>query len=72
MAATLEELQALRTNLIAAIASGTYQVKDGEKLVIYQTTDAMRKALGTIDNEIAKLSPTPRRKRWFGSSSKAL
>lgn len=50
---TVEELQALRSKLVAAIGSGTLELRNGDKLIRYQSTAEMLQALSAIDKEIA-------------------
>jgi hypothetical protein len=67
---TLEQLQALRAKLIAAIASGTLELRNGDKLIQYQSTHAMIQALGTLDKEIAVASGATVTRSTFVSHSR--
>jgi hypothetical protein len=53
---TIPELQALRDELVKAIAAGLLELTSGDKTIRYQSTEQMRAALAVIDNELAKVS----------------
>lgn len=53
---TLQELQALRAKLVKAIASGALELRNGDKLIRYQSVAEMLAALGALDKEIAVAS----------------
>lgn len=67
---TTSELQALRAKLVAALASGTLELRNGDKLIRYQSTSELIQALGALDKEIAVASGTAVTRSTFVSHSR--
>lgn len=69
---TLEEMEAQANALREAINSGTYQVRHGDKSVMYQTTAGMIQALNRLDAEIRRAKGTRVRHRYAYTAGKGL
>jgi hypothetical protein len=63
MPATLEELGAQRDGLLRAKRSGVLTIRHGEKTVTYRSVAEIDKALADLNDEIAEVGGTPRRRR---------
>lgn len=69
---TLDEMEAQATALREAINSGTYQVRHGDKSVMYQTTNAMIQALNRLEAEIRRAKGSTVRRRYAYTAGKGL
>jgi hypothetical protein len=64
----LQQLQALRTALITAMARGVLIVRSGDQQVQYQSIGDMQKALVILDYEISVLQPRTSRTSYAAFS----
>ena len=62
MSETIEELKAQRVSLKAALRSGALSVRHGDKQVMYRSVDEIRKALESLEQDIAKAEGKRRRR----------
>lgn len=67
---SLSDLQALRAKLVAALASGTLELRNGDKTIRYQSTAELIQALGALDKEIAVTSGATVTRSTFVSHSR--
>lgn len=69
---TLEELKAQKVALVAAMRTGASTVRHGDKSVTYRSIDEMRVALEGIEQDIADVAGTKKKRVFYISAHRGL